>query len=923
MAAAEERLNYLRKSAVEKAEFAESKKEENNEITGDIESRLRRKVELELELEKIQSVNYDDLDFTDLEERVALLKEQLTEKEELLVDLKQQQEDSRVELTKLDSELFKNQSKQQEFSASLQDINEEIESLEKHTTSFSDELNHKRTEYRELEVKVSELGPKIELLKTEIRLSEESFKNDDEKLRLLNKELIQLESRIDSLIEVNKNEGSIEGALAFMQATESESYQVFGDLIGSKPDYAKCLEVLFHDLFNSLVSIDENLGELSNWSTSSLDKAWQLLLVTDDIESYAEATERLKLKLGESLIPVNELIEIKDKGYYKQLTNIFDGYYVVDQISFDQINALKNLRFKGIVDLSSSNLFTKANGQLLVKRRDTAHESMGFVQRNNVINEMTLSLEQKKVDFESLTKTVNATKQKLDGLKVELEKSQEQFNQSNAAYLAAKATLESKESGYQASFSRMDIISKRKIEISKTRLDLIEQEEQIVQELDSARVRLDESSHLVEEISDSLTDLKQQFESKREELLTLKANASSYQSQIDSINSQMLDVDQQVDKFEKKIATNNELLAKMEEEIESMLTSSAELEQSNHSLVDELTSREEALNLIKDELAQLMLNMQDRENRVKELNQTINQNEKSLVEVEMKLAKIVQDEALLVRDIFEKYQIDLRGVLADHLQIDDELLANLEDTSAMYLMQTESGEVEVQKNDYAFDKRFPAQVKESAQKYKNYKSDLSRLGNINWQAIEEYDRQKLRYDFLKVQEQELKSSLADLEAAINHIDQKCKVRFKEAYDEVNERFSKVFPIIFGGGNAKLQIVGDLDSPECGIDIIAQPPGKKMQNINLMSGGEKAMTAVSLIFSIFLVKPSPFCLLDEVDAPLDDANVGRFNELLREMSQDSQFILITHNKKTMELNDTLYGVTMQDPGVSKAVSVQLH
>lgn len=163
----------------------------------------------------------------------------------------------------------------------------------------------------------------------------------------------------------------------------------------------------------------------------------------------------------------------------------------------------------------------------------------------------------------------------------------------------------------------------------------------------------------------------------------------------------------------------------------------------------------------------------------------------------------------------------------------------------------------------------------------------------------------------------------DLQKAIDHIDHKSKTRFKEAFFEINERFKKVFPIIFGGGNARLEVVGELESTECGIDIIAQPPGKKMQNINLMSGGEKALTAVSLIFSVFLVKPAPFCLLDEVDAPLDDANVGRFNELLREMSEESQFILITHNKKTMELNDTLYGVTMEEPGISKAVSVQLH
>jgi chromosome segregation protein len=257
------------------------------------------------------------------------------------------------------------------------------------------------------------------------------------------------------------------------------------------------------------------------------------------------------------------------------------------------------------------------------------------------------------------------------------------------------------------------------------------------------------------------------------------------------------------------------------------------------------------------------------------------------------------------------------------LEITSEKIGGLKDLSTMYFIETEEGPTRLEVLSYEFEKRFPGQIKEAKEKLKEYKSEFNRLGEINWAAIEDYDRQKLRYDFLKSQEEELKKSLSDLQTAISHIDEKSKERFKEAFNEVNERFSKVFPIIFGGGEARLEVSGDLDSIECGVEIIAKPPGKKMQSITLMSGGEKAMTAVSLIFSIFLVKPSPFCLLDEVDAPLDDANVGRFNELLREMSSESQFILITHNKKTMELNDTLYGVTMQEPGVSKAVSVQLH
>ncbi|OFZ69600.1 MAG: hypothetical protein A2451_05825 [Bdellovibrionales bacterium RIFOXYC2_FULL_39_8] len=240
----------------------------------------------------------------------------------------------------------------------------------------------------------------------------------------------------------------------------------------------------------------------------------------------------------------------------------------------------------------------------------------------------------------------------------------------------------------------------------------------------------------------------------------------------------------------------------------------------------------------------------------------------------------------------------------------------------MYVVETENGIKEVEKIHYDLNLISIKELDRAEVLLKKSKSEFNQLGDINWQAIEDYRKQKLRCAFLREQEVELKQSLDDLEKAIIHIDHKSRERFKAAFEEVSERFKKVFPIIFGGGSAFLNIVGDLDDPECGVDIVAQPPGKKMQNINLMSGGEKALTAVSLIFSIFLVKPSPFCLLDEVDAPLDDANVGRFNELLREMSNESQFILITHNKKTMEMNDTLYGITMEEPGISKAVSVQL-
>ena len=202
------------------------------------------------------------------------------------------------------------------------------------------------------------------------------------------------------------------------------------------------------------------------------------------------------------------------------------------------------------------------------------------------------------------------------------------------------------------------------------------------------------------------------------------------------------------------------------------------------------------------------------------------------------------------------------------------------------------------------------------------KAQAERMGAINLTAIEEYDELARRHEFMSAQKTDLERSLADLKAAIVKINRASRERFQETFDRVNEKFQAVFPRLFNGGRAGLVLTNAEGDAEQGVEIFAQPPGKKLQSVNLLSGGEKALTAVSLIFAIFLIKPTPFCLLDEVDAPLDDANVGRYNEMVKEMSRNSQFILITHNKRTMEMVDTLYGVTMEEPGVSKLVSVRL-
>lgn len=199
---------------------------------------------------------------------------------------------------------------------------------------------------------------------------------------------------------------------------------------------------------------------------------------------------------------------------------------------------------------------------------------------------------------------------------------------------------------------------------------------------------------------------------------------------------------------------------------------------------------------------------------------------------------------------------------------------------------------------------------------------VERMGEINLTAIEEFDEQSKRFEYLSGQKKDLEDALSQLERAIRDMNRESRRMFKETFEAVNERFKVVFPTMFGGGKAELKLTNPEDMLETGIDIVAQPPGKRLGSIELMSGGEKALTAVSLIFAIFQCKPSPFCLLDEVDAPLDEANIARYNQAIRQMTGHSQFILISHSKRTMELSDVLYGVTMETPGISKLVSVEL-
>jgi chromosome segregation protein len=275
-----------------------------------------------------------------------------------------------------------------------------------------------------------------------------------------------------------------------------------------------------------------------------------------------------------------------------------------------------------------------------------------------------------------------------------------------------------------------------------------------------------------------------------------------------------------------------------------------------------------------------------------------------------------------IEETLRQLRIDVQAAQEKRSQIELELVKK--QAELKYLDETSRKELNAPLEELAASEEAvldDAGLEEAEQKYQEIKARIEALGPVNAQALEEFQEAQQRYDFLNAQRQDLLDSIRDTETAIRDIDVESRKRFGEAFEAINGHFRELFRILFGGGIGEMRLTDETNIAESGIDIVASPPGKRLQNVLLLSGGEKSLTAMALLMAIFHYQPSPFCVLDEVDAPLDEPNIERLTRLLKDMADQTQFIVITHAKRTMEAAQSLYGVTMQEPGVSKLVSVK--
>jgi len=458
-------------------------------------------------------------------------------------------------------------------------------------------------------------------------------------------------------------------------------------------------------------------------------------------------------------------------------------------------------------------------------------------------------------------------------------------------------------------------------------------------EAEASIVRLESDQHAAEErlgeAQRTLADARDKAGALGAQAAEARANHAALVERSAALAAEVLRLEEGARELEMRIGAHHAELEQTRTRRESLLQSMVEGQRTLDEDIQTLVARRDELRVADESAAALRGSVDAQDAVIREARGALEAIRGEATDLEVHCATAQSDLTHLAQSCVDAVQVSLDEVLAEVEQMEQAG----QDTPDAAAITAEEPDPEAEEEGppeggpyVAAGMGEPAVVVESEpppasmtaeEAITRLKEKIDRLGPVNMMAIEQFDELEQRHVFLTTQRRDLVESIAQTSQAIARIDETTKVRFNEAFTAIQANFQVTFSTLFGGGRAGLTLLDENDPLESGIDIVASPPGKRLQSVQLLSGGEKALTAIALMFAIFKYKPSPFCLLDEIDAPLDDANVHRFIEMLRGMLDRTQFILITHNRQTMEIANRLYGVTMEEPGVSKLISVQLN
>jgi chromosome segregation protein len=702
----------------------------------------------------------------------------------------------------------------------------------------------------------------------------------------LRTEASRLKARKDSLEEILSHRAytteSVKRLFTAIEHGEADNFRpagVLADFIEVEPAYEKATEDFLHEELEYVVVQNWNEAERGiDIMRTDLDGRATFLVHPEPEARWSEGTglansegvagrlsDHLRFTNGFSSAPAHLLPRLArcylatDRSAAQKLAMEYpEAFFLLpDGVSY-QGHAVSGGKKTGSGPLALKRELRELTGQVQVKHR-AVEETAALLDRLD--REIAAYSE----DLETLrSQQQNQEKQAL-ALDHEHRKLAEEFARSSSRLSVARLELDRlrmEESRARAQQEQDQRVLEEKEAARSVEEQVLEQSRADLEELQS------EGHGLVEEHGALRAELAGFEERRRAELAT----QARYHAQISEIS-----------------ARRQEIAVEMERlgiERARLLSDNIELDRRAGQLVEEIRLAEESVLRLAEQETTLRANLASLEENLKQLRTDVQSAQERRSQIELELVR-KQAELKYLDETSRK-----------------ELNAPLEELAAV--------------EEAVLDE---AGLEEAERKYQEVKARIEALGPVNPQALEEFQEAQQRYDFLNSQRQDLLDSIRDTETAIKEIDVESRKRFGDAFEAINGHFRELFRTLFGGGTGEMRLTDETNMAESGIDIVASPPGKRLQNVLLLSGGEKSLTAMALLMAIFHYQPSPFCILDEVDAPLDEPNIERLTRLIREMSGQTQFIVITHAKRTMEAAQSLYGVTMQEPGVSKLVSVK--
>ena len=752
----------------------------------------------------------------------------------------------------------------------------------KELTSTEEKLARKEAELAEIQVELDELLQEFKQLKASITQKEAKLAEQADAIEKNQRELEQVKAKRESLAQMTEHYA---GYFAGVKAVMKNRRQLSG-VVGTVADLIQIPE-------QYLTAIDTSLGSSSQF------------IVVEQEKNGREAINFLKRAQSgrATFLPLTTIKPRHINHNVLQSAEAVAGFVGVgsDLIDYEQqvSQIIENLLGNTLIaeDLKSANKIAKAvNYRYRVVSLDGNMMNAGGSMTGGGSKSNNSHIFTQKKELEDLRERQNVLEEKLAD-KTSGDQSLKQEHQK----LNEKAE-KIKEIGEQKRYKEQDVakdvkllqdttdrLSKQVKVLNYEQTELLAEAEMLKRSLTETKQQQVVISEQVESVDEELTALKSAQDDSEQIQETLLAEMETLREQLSRHNEEIASTTATLKNFRQQLASSQEEEEALKEAIQRFETG------------EELLSEDQLQTQLQQQLAQ----KEEKQAHEKDLKQAISAYEANLDDLQTELDNLQEAVDKLVS---QKNQIDVKLSRLD-VNIDHQLAHLAEEYQVSYEDARLHPELEL-----SFD--------QASARVKQLKQAIAALGHVNIDAIEEYQQLAERLEFLGGQQQDLLDAKAQLRQTMERMDQEVKIRFKEMFDQIKEQFSYVFPKLFKGGRAQLELTDPDNLLETGVEIIAQPPGKQLTSLSLLSGGERALTAISLLFAIIHVNPIPFCILDEAEAALDESNVYRFGKYLQSFETDTQFIVITHRKGTMEQADSLYGITMQERGVSKLVSIQL-